>query len=45
MKFEEALKAMKSGIPVNSRHGLAIGGGMKNPRQSLCTQKMATVWI
>lgn len=45
MKFKEAFEEMKSGIPVNFRHGQAIGGGMKNPRQSLCTQKTAAVWI
>ena len=33
MKFKEAFEEMKSGIPV------------KNPRQSLCTQKTAAVWI
>lgn len=45
MKFKEAFEEMKSGIPVKLRHGLAIGGGMKNPRQSLCTQKTVPVWI
>lgn len=45
MKFKEAFEEMKSGIPVKLPSWQAIGGGMKNPRQSLCTQKTAAVWI
>ena len=44
MKFKEAFEEMKSGIPIKLPSWRVLWW-MKNPRQSLCTQKMAAVWI
>ena len=42
MTFKEALEAMKQGVPVKLP---SWGGYWWWDGQSLCTQKMATVWI